>query len=67
VGCAISVNVWLPRRCSLASAPVEEHLRVYGECRERLAAWDEYVAAMRAAIPRYSRSPKEDEVTNPDA
>jgi anti-sigma factor RsiW len=57
----------LDRLAEPDAASVEEHLLVCGECREQLAAWDEYVAAMRAAIPRYSRSPKEDEVTNPDA
>ena len=47
MGCAVSVNGWLPRRCSLASAPVEEHLRAGEECREWLADWDEFVAAKR--------------------
>jgi anti-sigma factor RsiW len=32
------------------AAPVEEHLLVCGKCRERLAGWDEYVGAMRAAM-----------------
>jgi anti-sigma factor RsiW len=32
------------------AAPVEEHLLVCGACRERLTEWDEYVAAMRAAM-----------------
>jgi anti-sigma factor RsiW len=39
------------------AAPVEEHLLVCGECRGRLAAWDEYVAAMRAAIAGKSGRP----------
>lgn len=30
-------------------APLEEHLLVCEECRDRLARWDEYVGAMRAA------------------
>lgn len=32
------------------SAPVEEHLLVCAECRERLAGWDEYITAMRRAM-----------------
>ena len=31
-------------------APVEEHLLVCEDCRAQLAAWDQYVGAMRAAI-----------------
>jgi anti-sigma factor RsiW len=31
------------------AAPVEEHLLTCAECRERLAQWDEYARAMRAA------------------
>ena len=31
------------------AAHVEEHLLVCEECRARLAAWDEYVRAMRTA------------------
>jgi hypothetical protein len=33
-----------------AAAPVEMHLLVCEECRERLAAWDQYVGAMRAVL-----------------
>lgn len=32
-----------------AAEPAEEHLLICAECRERLAGWDQYVAAMRAA------------------
>jgi anti-sigma factor RsiW len=34
------------------AAPVEEHLLVCEECRERLAGWDVYVVAMRGAMAR---------------
>jgi anti-sigma factor RsiW len=39
----------LDRLPDAAAAPAEEHLLVCAECRERLAGWDEYVRAMRAA------------------
>jgi hypothetical protein len=32
------------------AAPVKEHPLVCQECRERLAAWDQYVGAMRAVL-----------------
>lgn len=32
------------------AAPFEEHLLVCEECRARLAGWDAYVSAMRAAM-----------------
>jgi anti-sigma factor RsiW len=32
-----------------ASAPLEEHLLVCTRCQERLARWDEYIPAIRAA------------------
>jgi anti-sigma factor RsiW len=31
------------------AAPVEEHMLVCKKCRARLAGWDAYVGAMRAA------------------
>jgi anti-sigma factor RsiW len=39
----------LDRLPEAAAAPAEEHLLVCAECRERLAGWDEWVRAMRAA------------------
>jgi hypothetical protein len=32
------------------AAPLEEHLLVCKQCRVRLAEWDAYIAAVRAAI-----------------
>ena len=40
----------LERFAAPNDAPVEEHLLLCEECGDRLAAWDEYVRAMRAAI-----------------
>jgi anti-sigma factor RsiW len=40
----------LDRLAEPYAAPVEEYLLVCGKCRERLAGWDEYVRAMRAAM-----------------
>ncbi len=40
----------LDRLPESAAAPAEEHLLLRSECRERLAGWDEYVSAMRAAL-----------------
>lgn len=40
----------LGRLAEAHAAPVEEHLLVCEECRQRLAEWDTYVAAMRAAM-----------------
>jgi predicted anti-sigma-YlaC factor YlaD len=39
----------LDRPVEADAALVEEHLLVCEKCRERLAGWDEYVRAMRAA------------------
>ena len=38
------------------TAPVEEHLLVCEECRERLAGWDAYIRAVRKAT-EVRRSP----------
>jgi anti-sigma factor RsiW len=40
----------LDRLAEAAAAPVEEHLLVCAECRDRLVEWDEYIRAMRAAM-----------------
>ena len=40
----------LDRLPESAAAAAEEHLLTGAECRERLAGWDEYVKAMRAAM-----------------
>ena len=40
----------MDRLAEADAAPVEEHLLVCEGCRERLAEWDEYVAAMRTAM-----------------
>ncbi len=40
----------LDRLTEPQAAPVEEHLLICEECRVRLAGWDEYVGAMRAAM-----------------
>lgn len=40
----------LDRLPESAAAPIEEHLLVCTQCRERLVGWDEYVGAMRAAL-----------------
>lgn len=40
----------MDRLTEAEAAPVEEHLLVCEGCRERLAEWDEYVRAMRAAM-----------------
>lgn len=40
----------LGRLTEADAAPVEEHLLVCEECRVRLAGWDEYVGAIRAAL-----------------
>jgi len=37
-------------------APAEEHLLVCEERRQRLAAWDEYVKAMREATERIGKT-----------
>ncbi|MCL4487766.1 MAG: zf-HC2 domain-containing protein, partial [Chloroflexi bacterium] len=40
----------LGRLAETDTAGVEEHLLICGECQERLADWDVYARAMRAAI-----------------
>lgn len=42
----------LGRLADAESAPIEEHMLVCAECRERLAGWDGYVRAMVAASRR---------------
>jgi anti-sigma factor RsiW len=41
-----------------ASAQLEEHLLVCARCQERLAGWDEYIPAMRAACGALKTSPR---------
>ncbi len=40
------------RLAEAEAAPLEEHLLVCPECQDRLAGWDEYIAAMRAAMEK---------------
>jgi anti-sigma factor RsiW len=40
----------LDRLAEPDAAPVEEHLLICEQCQARLAGWDEYVRAMRAAM-----------------
>ena len=42
----------LGRLAEAQAAPVEEHLLVCEECRGRLAGWDGYPRAMRAALEK---------------
>ncbi len=42
----------LDRLADDKAAPVEEHLLVCEQCRERLSGLDEYVKAMRAALSK---------------
>ena len=44
----------LDRLAETDAAPVEEHLLLCGECRERLVAWDDYVAAILGALAALS-------------
>ena len=44
----------LDRLAEPDAAPVEEHLLVCEECRERLVAWDDYVAAILGALAALS-------------
>lgn len=46
----------LGRLADADAAPVEEHLLVCAECRDRLAEWDEYVRAMRSACAIHTRA-----------
>jgi len=46
----------LARMPESAAAVIEEHLLVCGNCRDRLAGWDEYIAAMRAAMEKFTIS-----------
>ncbi|MCL5742619.1 MAG: hypothetical protein M1541_01640 [Acidobacteria bacterium] len=40
----------LGRLVDTEAAPIEEHLLVCAECRDRLTGWDDYIAAMRKAM-----------------
>ena len=48
----------LGRLASAASAPLEEHLLVCEHCQERLAGWDDYLRAMRAACRTSRQAPR---------
>lgn len=47
----------LGRLADTDAAPVEEHLLVCAECQDRLAGWDEYIAAMRGAMRTFATTP----------
>ena len=47
----------LGRLAESDGVPVEEHLLVCEQCRERLAGWDEYVGAMRSACWQFRAVP----------
>ncbi len=40
----------LGRLADAEAAPIEEHLLVCAECRDRLTGWDDYLTAMLAAL-----------------
>ena len=46
------------RLSAAASPPLEEHLLVCTACLDRLAGWNEYVGAMRAACRTLRASPR---------
>ena len=48
----------LGRLSAAASAPLEEHMLGCSGCLDRLAGWDEYVGAMRAACRILRPSPR---------
>jgi anti-sigma factor RsiW len=45
----------MKRLSETEAAPVKEHLLVCAECRGRLAEWDAYIKAMRAALKQTSQ------------
>ena len=47
----------LGRLAAAATAPAEEHLLACADCRDRLARWDEYIRAMRAACRTFRDVP----------
>ena len=47
----------LGRLAAAATAPAEEHLLGCADCRDRLARWDEYIRAMRAACRTFYDGP----------
>jgi anti-sigma factor RsiW len=47
----------LGRFAAAATAPAEEHLLACADCRDRLARWDEYIRAMRAAWRTFCDGP----------
>ena len=48
----------LGRLSAAASAPLEEHLLGCTSCLDRLAGWDGYIGAMRAACRTLLQSPR---------
>ena len=48
----------LGRMSAAASAPLEEHLLGCTTCLDRLAGWDDYIGAMRAACGAFRPSPR---------
>ena len=48
----------LGRLSAAASAPLEEHMVGCTGCQDRLARWDEYLRAMRAACGVWRASPR---------
>jgi anti-sigma factor RsiW len=47
----------LGRLAAAATAPAEDHLLGCADCRDRLARWDEYIRAMRAACQTFRDRP----------